>query len=63
VELRGLIGRGAMNSFELFEPVDEDDDLEVAVLTSSREAFTGFSNLAAIPPTAARWQEPPWRPH
>jgi hypothetical protein len=51
-----------MDSFELFEPVDEDDDLEVAVLTSSREAFTGFSNLAAIPPRPARWQTPPWRP-
>jgi len=45
-----------------FEPDDEDLDFEVALLTSSREAFAGFSNLASVPPPPVRWQVPPWRP-
>lgn len=44
---------------DFFEPVDEDEDFEVALLTSSREAFTGFSNLAPLP-LMPRWQRPPW---
>jgi hypothetical protein len=38
-----------------------DDVFDVTMLTSSREAFTGFSNLAAIPPLLHRQQTPPWR--
>jgi hypothetical protein len=45
---------------DFFETVDEDEDFEVALLTSSREAFTGFSNLDALP-LVPRWQTPPWR--
>jgi hypothetical protein len=53
-----------------FEPVEvestpreglEDDDLNVALLTSSREAFAGFSNLAAMPPLPIRDRFAPWR--
>jgi len=45
---------------DFFDPTtEEDDDLELDLLTSNREAFTGFSNLAAVPPPP-RWQTPPW---
>jgi hypothetical protein len=42
-----------------FEPVDEDEDFELELLISSREALSGYSNLAAIP-QLPRWQKPPW---
>jgi hypothetical protein len=42
------------------ESPPDDEDLEVAMLTSNREAFTGFWNLAATPPPP-RWQTPPWQ--
>lgn len=44
---------------DTFEPEREDEDFEVALLTSNREAFTGFSNLTAVPPPP-QWQTPPW---
>ena len=49
------------------EAVDglDDNDLEVALLTSSREAFAGFANLGALPPMPRSWQPAdhaaPWR--
>ena len=45
---------------DFFDPAVEDQDLELELLTSNREAFTGFSNLAATPPPP-RWQKPPWQ--
>jgi hypothetical protein len=44
---------------DTFDPETDDEDFEVALLTSNREAFTGFSNLAAVPPPP-RWDTPPW---
>jgi len=46
---------------EFFDPAVEDQDLELELLTSNREAFTGFSNLAASPSVPPpRWETPPW---
>ncbi len=39
----------------------EDDELEVALLTSNREAFAGFWNLTAIAAWPARGDTAPWR--
>jgi hypothetical protein len=58
-----------MDSFEPVEvqrnPGDdvEDDDLESALLTSSREVFAGFSNLAAALPLSllSHGRAAPWR--
>ena len=54
---RGLIGRCDM---DFFDPAVEDQDLELELLTSNREAFAGFSNLAAAAPPPPRWETPPW---
>ena len=51
-----LIGRCHM---DFFDPTVEDQDLELELLTSNREAFTGFTNLAAMTPPP-RWDTPPW---
>lgn len=45
---------------EFFDPAIEDQDLELELLTSNREAFTGFTNLAVMPTPAPRWDAPPW---
>jgi hypothetical protein len=51
-----------------FEPVEmqnsdlEDDDFDVAFVTSNREAFTGFANLGAMRPLPIRELAAPWRP-
>jgi hypothetical protein len=50
-----------------FEPVEmqntglEDDDLEVALLTSNREAFAGFANLGSMRPLPDQEFAAPWR--
>jgi len=58
-----------MDSFEQSSRIDRrdadelaDDELELAMLTSSREAFAGFSNLTAFASPPTRWDVPPWRP-
>ena len=45
---------------DFFDPTVEDQDLELELLTSNREAFAGFTNLAAMPPPPPQWETPPW---
>jgi len=47
---------------DFFDRNVEDQDLELELLTSNREAFTGFTNLGGSPPPVPppRWQTPPW---
>lgn len=65
--MRADLEGGLMDSFEPVEvqntPRDdfEDDDLEVALLTSSREAVAGFSSLAAMLSLPTRGRAVPWR--
>jgi hypothetical protein len=68
VDGRGRWEQELMASFEQSPRTDdrdssglEDDELELALLTSSREAFAGFSNLAAFSAPLTRWDVPPWR--
>ena len=39
----------------------DDRDLDVALLTSGREAFAGFTNFAALQAMSSSSQHAPWR--
>jgi len=48
-----------MDSFDAVEL--PSDDFELSLLTSEREAMTGFSNLAVMLPLPTHGQATPWR--